>query len=88
MVAFTSDYLATSLSGEGRKSATLPITVGGFQENSFTKEINAIEKQIGREINFTHYSLEEYMEEKNKNGSFLCEVLKGETIVLKRSADV
>ena len=64
------------------------VIVGSFEENSFTKDINAIEAQIGREINFTVYSLEEYLEEKNKSGSFLCEVLKGETIALKRSAEV
>lgn len=63
------------------------IVVGDFSRNKFTREIRNLELKLGREINFTVYTGEEFEKEKKKEGGFLNSILKGRMVVLKGSLD-
>jgi len=70
--------------GSEKKSSDIDvIVVGKYPEGQFTKEINKLESRLGREINFTAYTEEEYRKEAVKKGGFLNIVTKGKTIFLK-----
>ncbi len=59
------------------------IVVGDFSRNQFTREIRNLELKLGREINFTVYTREEFEKETKKEGGFLNLILKGRVIALK-----
>jgi hypothetical protein len=42
-----------------------------------------LEAKLNREINFTAYSPEDFQKERQKEGSFLYEILEGKKIVIK-----
>ena len=58
--------------------------VGKFSVSGFVREIRDLESRLGREINFTSYSEEEFKKEKAKEGGFLNLILKDKIIILKR----
>ncbi len=59
------------------------IAVGKFHRNKFTREIHTLELKLGREINFTVYTQEEFEKEKGREGGFLNLILKEKIIILK-----
>ena len=59
------------------------VIVGKFSSRIFTQEIRKLESRLNREINFTHYTKEEFNKEKQKEGSFLNLALKGKIVILK-----
>ena len=59
------------------------IAVGKFSRNKFTREIRTLELKLGREINFTVYTQEEFEKEREKEGGFLNLILKGRVVILK-----
>ncbi len=75
---------------KGREQKTSDIDlvlVGTFPEKEFTRQIRRLESRLNREINFTHYTKEDFLGERNKEGSFLNLVVKGKTILMKGSLD-
>jgi predicted nucleotidyltransferase len=63
------------------------IAVGKFPQNKFTQEIRNLELKLGREINFTVYSQDEFKKEKKKEGGFLNLILKDKIVMLKGKLD-
>jgi len=61
--------------------------VGDFSRNRFTREIRSLELKLGREINFTIYTREEFEKERRKEGGFLALTLKGRVVILKGTLD-
>jgi predicted nucleotidyltransferase len=59
------------------------IAVGKFPRNEFTRDIRNLESKLGREINFTIYTREEFEKERKKEGGFLNLILKGRVVILK-----
>ncbi len=68
---------------EGKTSDIDLVVVGKFPRNKFTREIRALELKLGREINFTVYTQEEFELERKKEGGFLNLILKEKIIILK-----
>ncbi|NQT47314.1 MAG: nucleotidyltransferase domain-containing protein [Candidatus Omnitrophica bacterium] len=64
------------------------ILIGSFPVSAFTREIRKLESELNREINFAHYSKEEFDKERQKKGAFLDIVLNNKIIVLKGKLDV
>ena len=63
------------------------IAVGKFPRNKFTRDIRSLEFKLGREINFTIYTREEFEKERKKEGGFLNLILKGRVVILKGILD-
>lgn len=63
------------------------IAVGRFSRNKFTQEIRTLELKLGREINFTVYTQDEFEKEKRKEGGFLNLILKDKIVILKGTLD-
>jgi len=63
------------------------IAVGKFHRNKFTQEIRTLELRLGREINFTVYTQEEFEKEKRREGGFLNLILKDKIVILKGTLD-
>jgi predicted nucleotidyltransferase len=59
------------------------IVVGKFPRNIFTREIRTLELKLGREINFTIYTREEFEMERGKEGGFLNLIVKEKVVILK-----
>lgn len=59
------------------------VVVGAMDRGKFLSEVRDLERKLGREINFTSYTPEEFDSERAKKGSFLALVLKSKHIVLK-----
>lgn len=59
------------------------IVAGRFAVEEFTRQVRNLESKLGREINFTVYTPEEFRKEKDKKGGFLNLILKGKKILLK-----
>lgn len=59
------------------------VVVGKVPRNKFTREIRALELKLGREINFTIYTQEEFEMERRKEGGFLNLILKERLVILK-----
>jgi predicted nucleotidyltransferase len=57
--------------------------VGKFDRNKFTNELRSLESRLGREINFTSYTREEFDKKRREEGGFLSIVLAGKIILLK-----
>lgn len=72
-----------------KKSSDIDLAVvGEFPRTEFMRQIKSLESKLNREINFSSYSKDEFIKEKNKSGSFLNIVLKGNIIILKGKADI
>ena len=54
-----------------------------FSENTLLPNINELESQISREINYTYYSWEEWKEKKENNDSFILNIINEPKIFLK-----
>ncbi len=63
------------------------LLVGSFPVHKFTEKIRELESMLGREINFTYYSEEEFKKEKVKKGTFLNMVSRNKVILLKGTLD-
>jgi predicted nucleotidyltransferase len=59
------------------------IAVGKFPRNKFTRDMRNLEFKLGREINFTIYTREEFEKERKKEGGFLNLILKGRVVILE-----
>jgi len=76
-------YGSYAKSKEDKTSDIDLVLVGKFPNDKLTRDIRTLESKLNREINFTHYSEEEFKEEKRKKGGFLNLVLKGKKVILK-----
>lgn len=56
--------------------------VGSLDEHKLLTEIEKLEKQLGREINYTIYPAKEFAKKRERD-SFIIKILKGPKIVLK-----
>lgn len=59
------------------------LLVGKFKEDGLLEKISSLEDQLYREINYTVYSPLEFARKSKQKGSFLSEVLKAGSIILK-----
>ena len=59
------------------------MVIGQFPRKELTRQIRELESRLGREINFTSYTPEEFEKERKKAGGFLHLVLKDKKFVLK-----
>ncbi len=59
------------------------MVVGKFPRSKFTREIRTLELKLGREINFTLHTREEFDMERRKEGGFLNLILKDKVAILK-----
>ena len=71
--------------GDERQDSDVDIFLIGntIDEGQLIHVINNIEKKLFKEINYTHYTENEYKKEKKKNNSFILEVIKGKKIFIK-----
>jgi predicted nucleotidyltransferase len=76
-------YGSYAKSREKKTSDIDLIIVGKLPRNKFTREIRTLELKLGREINFTIYTREEFETERRKEGGFLNLIVKGRVVILK-----
>lgn len=70
--------------GSEKKTSDIDLVlVGKFNRDRFTRELRLLESRLGREINFTSYSRQEFDRERGRSGSFLNIISKGKVILLK-----
>lgn len=75
--------------GEERKNSDIDLfIVGKIDEDGLHKLISDIEKEIGREINYTLMTREEFTKRIKRGDPFIGRVLKEEKLVLKGKPDV
>jgi predicted nucleotidyltransferase/predicted transcriptional regulator with HTH domain len=65
------------------KTSDIDLLIIGKVSDDFASRVRGLENDIGREINFSSYTREEFEKEKAKRGSFLYLVFKNKTIVIK-----
>ncbi len=71
-----------------KKASDIDLAViGKFPVGELTRQIRVLESKLNREINFTSYSEEEFIEKRKKTGGFLDVVLKDRIIILKGKLD-
>ena len=87
-ITFAFIYGSYAKNMERKTSDVDLILIGSFPVNTFTREIRNLESELNREINFAHYSKEEFDSERQKKGAFLDIVLKNKIIILKGKLDV
>ncbi len=73
---------------EGRQSDIDLLAVGAIDERSFHKTISNIEKEIGREINYTLMTRQEFDERIKKSEPFLKRILEEQKILIKGTLNV
>ncbi len=56
--------------------------IGKIDEYKLIKKINDLEKDLGREINYSLYTREEFMKQKRKQDSFISNLLEDQKIFL------
>lgn len=59
------------------------ITGKGFREDELLQDIHTLEKKLGREINYSLFTKEEWHGKERSGDSFVCGLLKGKRIELK-----
>jgi len=82
-ISFACIYGSFANNKENKTSDIDLLVIGNFPQDKFTRNIRNLEAKLGREINFTYYSEEEFIKEKRKKGGFLALILKGKNIVLR-----
>jgi len=74
--------------GSEKKMSDIDLTiVGKLNRDRFVGELRKLEAKLDREINFNHYTKDEFDKERKKAGSFLKLTLHGKIILLKGSID-
>jgi predicted nucleotidyltransferase len=76
-------YGSYAKSKENKASDIDLVVVGKFSYNNFVQDIRILESRLNREINFTYYSVKDFMESRKDRGGFLDLVLKDKLIILK-----
>lgn len=80
-------YGSVARNGEREQSDVDLLVVGGIDQENFRNAISACEKELGREINYTLMSRQEFDERSKRNDPFLKRVLREKKILLKGSLD-
>jgi len=62
--------------------------VGEIEESQLHQQLSDIEKEIGREINYTLMTKKEFMERKARGDGFLQPFIGEEKLVLKDNLDI
>jgi len=88
LILFAFIYGSYAKNKEKKTSDIDLAVIGRFPLNNFTQDIRKLESRLNREINFTHYSKEEFNKERQKKGSFLDTILKDKIIILEGALDV
>ncbi|MBL7157087.1 MAG: nucleotidyltransferase domain-containing protein [Candidatus Omnitrophica bacterium] len=83
-ISFAFIYGSYAKNREKKTSDIDLVIVGKFPLDTLTSQIRTLESKLNREINFNHYSEEDFRKEKSKKGAFLNMVLKGKLITLKK----
>ncbi|HQE64735.1 MAG TPA: nucleotidyltransferase domain-containing protein [Candidatus Saccharicenans sp.] len=73
---------------EKEKSDIDLFIVGEIEESKLHEQLSNIEKEIGREINYTLMTKKEFMERKARGDGFLQRIIGEEKLVLKDNLDV
>jgi len=73
--------------GEERPDSDIDLFILGDEvnENTLLESVNALEKKLLKEVNYTRYTQQEFLRKKRKD-SFLIEVLKGKKIFIVGNA--
>lgn len=70
--------------GTEKKASDIDLVlIGKFPQAQLLRQVRALESRLGREINFTSYTAQEFAREREKTGGFLDLILKGKIILLK-----
>lgn len=72
---------------EEKADSDIDLFVMDDVDDDLLAKIVALEKELGRDINYTAYGPKEFQEERKKEGSFLNLVLKDKIIILKGKID-
>ena len=72
---------------EGKNSDIDLIIIGKSVNKKFITDIRELERKINREINYTFYKKDEFVQERKKEGAFLNSLLKNGLIFLKGALD-
>jgi len=81
-------YGSVARNEEKEKSDIDLFIVGEIEESKLHEQLANIEKEIGREINYTLMTKKEFMERKARGDSFLQRIISEEKLVLKGNLDV
>ena len=73
---------------EKEKSDIDLFIVGEIEESQLHQQLSDIEKEIGREINYTLMTKKEFMERKARGDGFLQPFIGEEKLVLKDNLDI
>jgi len=65
------------------KNSDIDLIIIGKVPDDFASKVRGLERDLGREINFSSYAKEEFEKEKAKKGSFLYLVFKNKVITIK-----
>ena len=76
-------YGSYAKGGESKSSDIDLVLVGRCNTNVFTRKVRKIEQALNREVNFAIYTKTEFEKERQVEGAFLAQVLKGKVILLK-----
>ncbi len=87
-INFAFIYGSVAKDEEGRQSDIDLLAVGAIDERSFHKTISNIEKEIGREINYTLMTRQEFDERIKKSEPFLKRILEEQKILIKGTLNV
>lgn len=81
-------YGSVARNEEKEKSDIDLFIVGEIEESKLHEQLSNIEKEIGREINYTLMTKKEFMERKARGDGFLQRIIGEEKLVLKGNLDV
>jgi len=87
-VSFAFIYGSYAKNKERKTSDIDLVLVGKFPQDEFTHKVRGLETKLGREINFTSYSKEEFNKKRKNKGGFLNLIFKDKIIILKGKLNV
>ena len=81
-IKFSFIYGSYAKSAENYLSDIDFIVIGSIDEDALIKELDKMEKKIGREVNYRLYELKEFKKEIEKRNPFLLEILKDKKVMI------
>ncbi|MBU2494997.1 MAG: nucleotidyltransferase domain-containing protein [Candidatus Omnitrophota bacterium] len=81
-IKFSFIYGSYAKSAENYLSDIDLIVIGIIDEDALIKELDKMEKKIGREVNYRLYELKEFKKEIEKRNPFLLEILKDKKVMI------
>lgn len=81
-IKFSFIYGSYAKSAENYLSDIDLIVIGNIDEDALIKELDKMEKKIGREVNYRLYELKEFKQEIENRNPFLLEILKEKKVMI------